>query len=106
MVTLLKKYWEIVAVAVMAVIGVLLALFESKSGQVDALQAQVNLADTNKKADVIEAKVQEQLANANATQKQINTDQTTVAALEAKRAELPQQDLSSTQIETYWNQKK
>jgi hypothetical protein len=106
MIALLKKYWEYVAVAVMGVVGVLFALFESKSGQVDALQAQVNLADTNKKADVIEAKVNEQLADANAKQGQINTDQATVAALEAKRQELPKQDLSSTQIEEFWNQKK
>ena len=69
----------------------------------DELEGQVSNINTAKKADVLEAQVQQNLDDASLNQKQIAQKQQTLDQLQKQREELPKQkELSPQEVEKYW----
>jgi len=93
-----------VVLAVTAVIGILVYAFIRKNEQLEAAKSQLALANTHKEVDVIEAQIQEKLADKNANQKEIEGLNKSLDLIAEKRKSI---DASKTdqQIEDYWNKK-
>ena len=100
----MKSRALLVGVALVVIAAFVIDYLFSKNS---ALQSQVDDVKSQKQADVLEAKVNEELSDANLKQSQINNNQDALKALEEKRKELPQQkDLSAEEVQNYWNQPK
>lgn len=90
--------------AVTAVIGVLVYAFVRKNEQLEAAKSQLALANTHKEVDVIEAQIQEKLANKAANEKEIAGLNKSLDLIAEKRKTIDTAKTDS-QIEDYWNKK-
>jgi len=90
--------------AVTAVIGVLIYAFVRKNEQLEEAKSQLALANTHKEVDVIEAQIQEKLADKSNNDKQIDGLNKSLDLIAEKRKSI---DVAKTdqQIEDYWNKK-
>lgn len=55
----IKKYWVALAGLVTGFVGLLLFMLQKKGKEVDALNAKVDMAKTEKEADVLEAQIKD-----------------------------------------------
>lgn len=93
-----------IVLAVTAIIGVLVYAFIRKNEQLEAAKSQLALANTHKEVDVIEAQIQEKLADKTNNDKQIDGLNKSLDLIQEKRKSI---DTAKTdgQIEDYWNKK-
>lgn len=96
-----KRYIvEIMAV----VIGLLIYYINLKGKENRALQARIQMAQTQKQADLIEADVNEKLQNKDLLQKQVADLQQSLVSLQQRRDEIAKVEAGKTpeQIADYW----
>lgn len=103
----LKSTWTKVAGALGVIIGLLLYYINLKNKQNAALQAKIDLADTQKKVDLIEVDIKNKLDNHKMLQKEVSDHEEALKKLEQKRTQIAdqQKNLTSDQITDYWNKK-
>lgn len=103
-----KAFFNSIAVylglAVTAVIGILVYSWVRKNEELEAAKSQLALANTHKEVDVIEAQIQEKLADKSKNDKQIEELNKSLDLIAEKRKTI---DTAKTdqQIEDYWNKK-
>jgi septal ring factor EnvC (AmiA/AmiB activator) len=102
----LKQYAGYLVLAVTAIIAILAYLLSGKGKKVAALQAKVDLADTQKKADLIESEINQAKAQKDNLVKENAALEKTSASLEAKRVEIKDTQAALTDpkaVADYWN---
>lgn len=102
----LKKYWATVGGLFAGFVGLLLFLLSRKGAEVNALQAKVALAKTEKEADVLEAEIQALKSNKNNIARHNAELDKTLEAVENKRVEIREEakNLKDPKaIADYWN---
>jgi hypothetical protein len=102
----IKKYWEYVVAGVVGLFGLLFYLFQKKDGQVEALTAQVDLANTKKKADVLEAQINTLKADEKTSADQNAQLDKTLQQVQDKRTEISATQKAVTDpkaIADYWS---
>lgn len=102
-----KSLWGILVVVVTAAIGILLYVLQQKQREVNSLKAKVDLAKTQKEADLIEVDIKQRLNNTKLLDKEVKELNKTLDQLEAKRKDLANSEKNKTdqQIEDFWNKK-
>ena len=101
----LKKHWAAISAGVAGLIGVLLYMFSSKSKEVASLNAKIDLAKTEKDADVIEAQVNALRADQNNAAKHNEELDKSLQKVQDKRVEVAAQAKQLTDpkaIADYW----
>jgi predicted nucleic acid-binding Zn-ribbon protein len=102
----LKKYWAMIGAGVAGFVGILLFLLSRKGAEVNALQAKVALAKTEKEADVLEAQIQALKTNKDNLAKHNAELDKTLEAVENKRVEIREEAKNlkdPKEIASYWN---
>lgn len=96
-----------IAAGVMAVIGILIYLLKNKGKEINALKAQIDLADTQKKADLIDVQINQKLEQKDLLKKEQQELEKTAAQLAEKRKQLASEEANKTEeeAEDYWNKK-
>lgn len=89
--------------ALVLIVGFLTYFLKFKNKELEALNAKINLAKTQKEADLLEVEIKSKLQVADASQAEANALQSSLDALEEKRKQLPGTDHNP---EDYWNNKK
>jgi hypothetical protein len=103
----LKSIWAKVVAVLGAAVGLLLYFLSLKNKQANALKAQIDLVDTQKKADLIEVDIKQKLDAEKMLKKEVADHEQALVQLEEKRKEIAQQqdNKSPKEIEDYWNKK-
>jgi septal ring factor EnvC (AmiA/AmiB activator) len=102
----LKQYAGYLVLAVTAIIATLAYLLSGKDKKVVALQTKVDLADTQKKADLVESEINQAKAQKDNLAKENVALEKASSALEAKRVEIAttQAELTDPKaVADYWN---
>lgn len=102
----LKKYWATVATFVAGFVGLLLFFLSRKGAEVNALQAKVALAKTEKEADVLEAEIKALKTNKDNLAKHNAELDKALETVENKRVEIREEakNLKDPKaIADYWN---
>lgn len=102
----LKKYWAYIAAGIAGLFGIIMYMLSSKSKEVNALNAQVALATTEKHADVLEAQINALKADETNTAQHNAALDKTLQAVQDKRAEIVANQKAITDpkaIADYWN---
>lgn len=102
-----QSLWGIIVLVGTAAIGILLYMLQRKQREVNSLKAKIDLAKTQKEADLIEVEIKKKLDNVNILDKEQKELTKTLADLEAKRKQIASQEKNKTdeQIEDFWNKK-
>ena len=102
-----KSLWGIIVLVGGAAIGILLYLLQRKQREVNSLKAKIDLAKTQKEADLIEVEIKKKLDNVNILNKEQKELEKTLVELDAKRKEIASQEKNKTDqdIEDFWNKK-
>jgi hypothetical protein len=103
----LSAIWGWIVVVVGAAIGIMLYIIQAKQKKIDALNAKVELADTQKKADLIEVEIKQHLDNADLLDKEAKELNKSLDNLEQKRKEIAasEKNKTSDEVESFWNKK-
>lgn len=101
----LKSVWLKIVAGLTAVVGLLLYLISRKNKEVEELKTKVEMANTQKKADLIETEVKQKLDQVEMSKKEVEQHNKVLIDLEQKRKELKQKQNNMTpeEIEKYWN---
>lgn len=102
----LKKYWAIIATGVVGLFGLVLYMLSSKRGEVASLNAKIDLAKTEKDADVLEAHIQDLKADQNNLAKHNEELDKSLQKVQDKRVEVAAnaKQLKDPQaVADYWN---
>ena len=104
----LSTIWGYIVLAGAAAIGILLYIVQAKQKKINALNAKTELADTQKKADLVEIEIKEHLANNATLDKEVKELNKSLDALEEKRKQIASEEKKKTseEIEDFWNKKK
>jgi hypothetical protein len=102
-----NSIWQVIALVAVTAVGILLYMLKSKQKDIDALNAQIQLADTQKKADLIEVDIKQRLSNISVLDKETTELNNSLALLEQKRKDISASESNKTsdQIQDYWNKK-
>jgi Na+-translocating ferredoxin:NAD+ oxidoreductase RnfG subunit len=94
-----------IILGVVAVIGFLLYSLSNKKNEVNALKAKIDLADTQKKADLLEVEIKQRLENKQLLQKEVDELNKNLVLLAEKRAQIAKQEAGKTpeEVEDFWN---
>lgn len=99
----IKKYWEIVIVAITGIIGFIVYALNSKKTEESIHAAVIDLAKTQKEADAIEVNIKALKDDKSQTTKQIESLDKDLVLVDKKREELkaapPKTD---KEIEDFW----
>jgi len=89
------------------IIAILLYIMNLKDKKNNELQAKIDLAGTQKEADLIEVDIKNRLQQADLSQKEINNLNDNLAQLEEKRKQIENNNksVSSKDAEDYWDNK-
>lgn len=102
----LFNIWSSVAIVCAAAISILLYLLNLKSKELDETKAKIALANTQKKADAVEAEIKQKLAEKELTKREIKDLNKALDLLEEKRQTLKQEgSLTDSEVENFWNKK-
>ena len=102
----LKGTWAKVVTAMGVLVGILWFFLSLRNKKVAELEAKIDLADTQKKADLIEVEIKQKQAEQTTLKKESQEQDKLLAKLEEKRQALPNApELKPTEIEDYWNKK-
>lgn len=102
----LKKYWAVLIGGVGAVIGFLLFFLQKKNKEVEALNAKVDMAKTEKEADVLEAQVKDLRSDKDNLAKHNEELDKTIQKVQEKREQVATdaKNLKDPKaIANYWN---
>lgn len=99
----LSGAWAKVAAGFGLVIGVLWFFLSLKNKKVAALEAQIDLADTQKAVDLVEVEIKQKTAEQTLLKKEVEEHDRLLAKIEEKRQALPNApELKPNEIEDYW----
>lgn len=100
----IKEVWGWIVVGVGAIIGILLYVIQAKQKKINALNAKAALADTQKKADLVEVEIKQHLANNATLDKEVVELNKSLEALEQKRKEITatEKNKSTDEVENFW----
>lgn len=101
-----KQIWGYVVAGVGALIGILLFFLSRKGKEVDALNAKINLAKTEKQADVLETEIKVLKTNKDNLNKHNEELDKALETVENKRVEIREEakNLKDPKaIADYWN---
>lgn len=101
--TLYNKTKDFLLVGFAIISAVLLFILRLKSDKDTALQAQIDLAKTQKEADAVEADIVHQMAQAKLDGENIDKYQAALDSLNQKRKELNSGSNSNQSEENFWN---
>jgi uncharacterized membrane-anchored protein YhcB (DUF1043 family) len=103
----IKKAWAWVVAALGATVVVLIYYIQRKQRKINALKAKAELADTQKKADLVEVEIKEHLANNATLSKEIDALKDSLNRLADIRKEIASKEKNKTsdEIEDFWNKK-
>jgi septal ring factor EnvC (AmiA/AmiB activator) len=103
----LSAIWGWIALVAAAAVGIMLYIIQAKQKKINALNAKVELADTQKKADLVEVEIKEHLANNATLDKEVTELNKSLSALEQKRKDIAASEKNKTpdQVEDFWNKK-
>jgi uncharacterized membrane-anchored protein YhcB (DUF1043 family) len=103
----IKEIWGYIVVGIGALIGVLLYIIQAKQKKINALNAKAELADTQKKADLVEVEIKEHLANNATLDKEVAELNKSLDKLAEKRKEIASKEKNKTsdEVEDFWNKK-
>ena len=102
-----KSLWGIIVLVGGVAIGILLYLLQRKQREVNTLKAKIDLAKTQKEADLIEVEIKKKLDNVNLLDKEVKELNNTLTQLEEKRKTLSttEQNKTDQEIEDFWEKK-
>jgi hypothetical protein len=102
----LASVWGYITLIVGAAIGALFYILNLKSKELGAAKAKIALANTQKEADVIEAEINQKLAEKELTKREQEDLNKALDLLTEKRQNLKQEgNFTDSQVEDYWNKK-
>ena len=103
----IKEIWGYIVVAVGALIGILLYIIQAKQKKINALNAKTELADTQKKADLVEVEIKEHLANNATLDKEVKELNKSLDQLAQKRKDIAAEERNKTsdEVEDFWKKK-
>lgn len=106
MINKLRESWLYIVTGIGAVISILAYIFLKRGSKIDELNAKIDLATTEKKADILEVEIKHLQTNKDNIQKeQIELDKS-LQNLQTKRVEIKEEVTKMTdpnKIVTYWN---
>lgn len=85
------------------VIGILLLVLNWRKKKYEATAAKLELANTQKKADLIEAEIKHEMENVEQNKHTLKELESLQAKLDSKRKEIDSKPMSDKEIEDYWN---
>ena len=94
-----------IVVALLVGLGALLVYtLGSRKKEVDSLKAQLDLIDTQRKADLLEAQIKERMANKDVLDYETKELQKSLDQLQIKREEIAQKEKNknSDEVEDFW----
>lgn len=100
--TFLSSVWLKLAAVAAIVYGVMAIILAKKNKQIEELTAKIDLADTQKKADVLESQIKEKRKEAELAQRDIDALDEALVVLEEKRKSL-KEDSALVNPEDYWS---
>lgn len=102
-----QSLWGVIVLIGTAAIGILLYMLQRKQREVNSLKAKIELAKTQKEADLIEVEIKKKLDNVNILDKEQKELTKTLAELEAKRKQIASTEKNKTdqEIDDFWNKK-
>lgn len=105
---ILTNVYVVIAAILVGAVGILLYYLNGKNKEINALHAQVDLADTQKKADLLEADINAKLDNQKLLQKEVDGLNAGLVKLEEQRKSIAGQEQNKTsgEVEDYWNKDK
>jgi hypothetical protein len=107
MIDKIKVFFSSISGILMTVLGfagaVLFFWNRGKQSDIEALQAKLETANTQKQVDVIDAKVQQQKEQVASNAKELEKVQEAQKAVDAKREDIKNQNPSEKEILDYWN---
>lgn len=88
-----------------AAVGILLYFIKQKNKEVSDYKTQIDLAQTQKQADVIQSNINQKLSQNKLLDQEVKQYNGLLAQLEEKRKQLPEgnKDQDPSQVENYWN---
>ena len=101
----IKKWFGIVSAALVAIFGVVVYILYNKKN-IKGLEAQVDQANTQKKADVLESEIKELQDKKDISNKEAEELDKILKAVDSKRQDVKEEAAKVTspkQIEDYWN---
>ena len=102
--TFFTSTFGIIAAVLTGAVGILLWFLSNKRKEINALKAQIDLAKTQKEADLIEVQIKEKMAAKEVTDTEIKELQSGLTDLEAKRKQIAtdQKNKNPDEIEDFW----
>jgi septal ring factor EnvC (AmiA/AmiB activator) len=99
--------WAKIVAALTILLGILWYFLSLKNKKINALEAKVDLAETQKEADLIEAEIREKRDQEGLLKKEAEEHERLLKDLEEKRKQLPDDQANKTpsEIEKYWQGK-
>ncbi len=101
----LSGIWKYIIGGLGLTVGILLYFLNLKHKEVAALKAEIDLVDTQRKADILEVQIKQKLEDNSLLQKEVDEYQKSLVLLQNKRDQLT--DSSDTRTdkekEDYWN---
>lgn len=100
----LKDIWVKITLGLGAVVGFLLYYLSLKNRKINALKAEVELADTEKQADVLETKINGIKEDRKLIKKEVDEINKVLVDLDKKREKIKESHANKTdkEIEDYW----
>jgi len=100
----LSSVWGWIAAGVVAAVGIMLYIIQAKQRKIDALNAQAELADTQKKADLVEVEIKKHLDQNATLDKEIKELNKSLESLDQKRKEIAasEKNKTSDEVEDFW----
>lgn len=94
----------IVMLVLSGAVAVLAYVLSNKRKEVNALKAKIDLAETQKEADLIEVEIKQRMANKDSLTHEVKDLQKGLDALEEKRKQIAsdEKNKSSNDVEDFW----
>ena len=99
--------WAKIVAGLTVIIGLLWYFINLKNKKINALEAKIDLAETQKESDLIEAEIKQKQDQQGLLKKEQEEHARLLKELEEKRAKLPDDQInkSKEEIEKYWQGK-
>lgn len=98
----------IIVVVFTGALAILAYVLSNKRKEVDALKAKVDLAETQKEADLIEVQIKERMNNKDSLDKEVKELQKGLDSLEEKRKQIAtdEKNKNPEDVEDFWRNNK
>ncbi len=103
----LSNAWAYIALAVAGIVGILVYFYKGKQKDINALKAQIDLAETQKQADLLEVQINQKKDSSELLKKEVDELDKASVQLYEKRKAIAGQETSKTEEEALntWNKK-